>query len=165
MSTSGCCVSQSSAPRASPTRSSWVAWSRTPFETADAAVVEAEHGEAGAGEMVGEDEERAVAHERLVAVLRARAGQQDHGRERTWPFGQGEAAGQRDLVLGRADERGLAGGVRERRLGLLRPLGRDVGRLAGLQLAGGGGQAAAGLAQRALDVVGPLSRSKLKIAH
>ena len=42
----------------------------------DAAVVHAQHGDAAARQVVGEHQERLVAQQRLVAVLRARAGDQ-----------------------------------------------------------------------------------------
>jgi len=54
-----------------------------------AAGVEPQHREAGAGEMVGENEEWLVAEQALVAVLRARAGDQDRGGERAAARGQG----------------------------------------------------------------------------
>src|SRR5436190_1192681 len=49
----------------------------------EAAVVAAQDRDAAAAEVVGEDQEGPVAQEPLVAVLRARAGDQRGGRERT----------------------------------------------------------------------------------
>ena len=46
---------------------------------ADAAVVAAEHGDALAQQRIGDDGERAVSEQLLVAILRARAGDEQHG--------------------------------------------------------------------------------------
>jgi hypothetical protein len=93
---------------------------------ADAAVVVAEHDDAVAREVVGEHEEGLVAHDRLVAVLRARAGEQDDAGGLAAGGRDGEAAGEDDGVDG-AGDRGLADGVGERGFGFLRALGAEVG--------------------------------------
>ena len=69
---------------------------RAAGRAADAAVVDPEHGDPPPREVVGQDEERLVPPERLVAVLRPRAGDQEDGRERPLPLRGGEGAGQRD---------------------------------------------------------------------
>ena len=48
------------------------------------------------GEVVGEHEERSMPLHGLVAVLRSRAGEQDHGRMGTVAFGQGQRAREPD---------------------------------------------------------------------
>ena len=56
------------------------------------AIVDAQHRHAPAGEVVGQDEERLMPEQRLVAVLRPGARDQDHGGEGAVPPGQGERA-------------------------------------------------------------------------
>ena len=91
-----------------------------PGRAADAAIIEAEHGDPAASQRVGKDQEWLVLEDRLVAVLGARAADQDHGRKRAGSFGLGQRSGQRHAsgLVGVADIHHLVG---ERSFGRLRP--------------------------------------------
>jgi hypothetical protein len=54
---------------------------------AHAAVIDAQHGNPAPGKVVGHDQERLVAHQFLVAVLRAGARNEQYGREGPLPSG------------------------------------------------------------------------------
>ena len=86
---------------------------------ADAPVVVAEDGNPGSRQGIGEDEKRLVIHERLVAVLLARAGDEHHRRPRPRATRQRERAGEIDTVVG-IPEGSLADFVGKRGLGGLR---------------------------------------------
>ena len=93
---------------------------RIAARAADAAIVVTEDGNPGSRQGIGEDEERLVIHERLVAVLLTRAGDEHHGRPRPGPLRERERAGEIDAVVG-IPEGGLTDVIRERGLGGLRP--------------------------------------------
>ena len=117
-----------------------------------AAVVVAKDGDARAGERVGEHREGLVAHERLVAVLRARTRHEDHARHAAVDRKRrgaryGERA--REHVPERMRDGHLARLVRERRHWLLRSAQR-TGAEAGLHFEADG-RAERGLLEGALE--------------
>ena len=67
---------------------------RAAGRAADAPVIKPQHGHSPAGQRVGQDQERLVLEDRLVAILGTRAADQDQGRERPWPLGLGQRPGQ-----------------------------------------------------------------------
>ena len=87
-----------------------------------APVVAAEDGDPLLGQGVGDDQERPVGEQGLIAVLRTRAGDHDGGGEGACPFGLREGAGERQLG-GLVLDVHVLGLVRERRLRRLGPLG------------------------------------------
>ena len=91
-----------------------------PRRAADPAVVRPQHGDAMAAQMVGEDQERLMTQERLIAVLGAAAGDQHHRRKGTLARRDRQRAGELHIPV-RVGH--LLRGVRERRPGLLDPLG------------------------------------------
>ena len=93
---------------------------RIPSRAADTAVVVAEDGDPGPRQDIGEDEERLVIHERLVTVLLAGTGDEDHRRPWPGPPRERERAGEFDAVVNIA-EGSLTAVIRERGLGGLRP--------------------------------------------
>ena len=111
---------------------------------ADAAVVDAQDREAGARQPVGEQQEGLVADELLVAVLRAAARDQQHGRHAILALGQRERARERDVAV-------LVGHLLlEVREGRHRFLRAQVGGLGPLE---GEGEGLAALGEGALDGV------------
>src|SRR5690606_41387986 len=85
---------------------------------ADTAIVDSQHGESAASQIVGEHEERLVTHQRLVAILTPRSGDQEHRRKRTVRTGPRQRAGEPNAV-GRILIRDFLGHVGKRRRGFL----------------------------------------------
>jgi hypothetical protein len=113
---------------------------------AHAAVVDAQHGVAGTGEVVGDHQEGLVAEDLLVAVLGAAAGDQQQRGDARVAGRQGERAGEGDVAAGVRD---LLLEVGEGRLRLLRP--RDAPASGSRRAPGGTAAAGRTLREGALD--------------
>ena len=92
----------------------------------DAAIIDAQYGDAFTCQVVGYDEKGLVAEDRLVAVLRARTGDEQHHRVWTISFGKGQRSAELGVVGGIVVE-DLALFIRERRFRRLRSVAKRVG--------------------------------------